>query len=148
MLGEATYDDTITDRVRAAAASSALLPGAVYGDGYRGLQCNATCYIHATEVGGTHPALIEALAAGNICLVLDTPENREVVGEHGRYFADGPGLTEALLWVDSLDTRVASRRRAAAQAYARERYSWPAVCRTYHELVGAVHAPDRAGFSN
>jgi len=35
--------------------------GAIYGIGYRELQSHAFAYIQATEVGGTHPALIEAM---------------------------------------------------------------------------------------
>ncbi len=40
-------------------------------------------YIHATEVGGTHPALVEAMGAGRPVLYYDTPENREVAGDAG-----------------------------------------------------------------
>jgi len=32
--------------------------------------------VHATEVGGTHPALLEAMGYGNCVLTLATPENR------------------------------------------------------------------------
>jgi glycosyltransferase involved in cell wall biosynthesis len=139
MLGEATYDQALDAEVRAAASARAHLPGPVYGDGYRGLQANAACYVHATEVGGTHPALIEALGAGNLCLVLDTPENREVVGDAGRYFADEAGLVELLRWAAGLsaaerDTwRQTSRRRAA------ERFSWDAVGRDYLALLRGDH---------
>ena len=146
MLGGATYDETIDAEVRAAVAHHTVLPGAVFGDGYRALQAAATCYIHATEVGGTHPALIEALGAGNICLVMDTPENREVVGEHGRFLGDAEGLADALRWVVGLEPRDADARRAAAQCYARDRYSWPEVCRSYHDLVGLPADARQSGF--
>ena len=43
-------------------------------------------YIHATEVGGTHPALIEAMGRGALVLYLDTPENAEVAGGVGLPF--------------------------------------------------------------
>jgi hypothetical protein len=48
------------------------------------LQQNAYCYVHATEVGGTHPALLEAMGYGNCVLTLATPENIEVVGDGWR----------------------------------------------------------------
>ncbi|MDQ1710950.1 MAG: hypothetical protein QOE45_400 [Frankiaceae bacterium] len=135
MLGEATYDDGIDAEVRAAAAANAVLPGPVFGDGYRGLQANALCYVHATEVGGTHPALIEALGAGNVCLVMDTPENREVVGPHGEFFTDATGLAALLRAVVVLPPAEIAARRAAAQAYAAERYSWDAVAARYVEVL-------------
>ena len=39
--------------------------------------------MQATEVGGTHPALIEAMGYGNCVLAYGTPENREVLGDGG-----------------------------------------------------------------
>jgi glycosyltransferase involved in cell wall biosynthesis len=136
MLGQATYDDGIDAEVRAAAAPHAVLPGAVFGDGYKGLQANALCYVHATEVGGTHPALIEALGAGNLCLVMDTPENREVVGPHGEFFADADGLAALLRTVVALPPAEIEARRAAARAYAAGRYSWDAVAEQYVAVLG------------
>ena len=50
--------------------------------------------MHATEVGGTHPALVEAMGFGNCMLVHDVPENREVVGDAGLFF-DAPPDTLA-----------------------------------------------------
>ncbi|HVE94438.1 MAG TPA: DUF1972 domain-containing protein [Acidimicrobiales bacterium] len=137
MLGEATYDPTIDSRVRAAAAPSAVLAGAMYGEEYLALQANARCYVHATEVGGTHPALIEALAAGNLCLVLDTPENREVVGDHGRYFTDGAELADLLRWAAKVPRKELDQLRRRAQEYARARYSWNSIADAYRELLGA-----------
>jgi glycosyltransferase involved in cell wall biosynthesis len=139
MLGQATYDDGLDAAVRAAAAPHAVLPGARYGADYQGLQANALCYVHATEVGGTHPALIEALGAGNLCLVMDTPENREVVGEHGTYFADADSLAERLREVVALPPAEVARRRVAARAYAAGRYSWDAVAEAYVRILGSSH---------
>jgi glycosyltransferase involved in cell wall biosynthesis len=135
MLGKATYDDELEAGVREAAASNAVLPGPVFGDGYRGLQANARCYIHATEVGGTHPALIEALGAGNLCLVLDTPENREVAGGVSWFFADATELAALLVRVTDLGSSELHDLRQRARAFAADRYSWPVVCGRYLALL-------------
>jgi glycosyltransferase involved in cell wall biosynthesis len=135
MLGGATYDPDIERDVRAAAAADAILPGPIFGDGYRALQSNARCYVHATEVGGTHPALIEAMGAGNLCLVLDTPENREVAGPDAWYFADEEDLVELLRRAGELRGAALSRLRALSAARAVERYSWPAVADQYLSLL-------------
>jgi glycosyltransferase involved in cell wall biosynthesis len=136
MLGKATYDDELEVAVRAAAASNAVLPGPVFGEGYRGLQANARCYIHATEVGGTHPALIEALGAGNLCLVLDTPENREVAGGVAWFFATAEELAGLLRRVADLPAGELEDWRDRARQFAAERYSWPVVCGRYLDLLG------------
>lgn len=135
MLGATTYDDELGREVRAAAGADAHLPGAVFGEGYRGLQVNAACYVHATEVGGTHPALIEAMGAGNLCLVLDTPENREVAGPAGVFFADEDQLVELLRWAARLDTEALDAWRARARHHAATHYSWDAVTASYLELM-------------
>lgn len=135
MLGHATYDEDLEREVRAAAASSAHLPGSVFGPAYTALQSNARCYIHATEVGGTHPALIEAMGAGNLCLVLDTPENREVAGPDAWYFADHDDLVALLRRVDGLDKTVLSGLRSASRDRAAEMFSWERVGGDYLRLL-------------
>jgi glycosyltransferase involved in cell wall biosynthesis len=136
MLGGATYDDELERQVRAAASAAAVLPGPLFGDAYRGLQVNALCYVHATEVGGTHPALIEAMGAGNLVLVLDTPENREVVADAGVYFADEGELVERLAWAGGLPAAERERWRQRAREHVAATYSWAAVCTAYVELLG------------
>jgi glycosyltransferase involved in cell wall biosynthesis len=135
MLGQAAYDDGLEAEVRGAARSDAVLPGAVFGDGYRGLIANAACYVHATEVGGTHPALIEAMGAGNLCLVLDTPENREVAGEQAWYFADGAELAKLLTRVGELARDELAGLRDETRAAAHRRYSWESVSDSYERLL-------------
>jgi glycosyltransferase involved in cell wall biosynthesis len=137
MLGDATYDEGLGAEVRAAARSDACLPGPVFGDAYRGLQTNAACYVHATEVGGTHPALIEAMGAGNLVLALDTPENREVVGNAGVFFADEAQLVDRLAWASGLSSSERNAWRDRARAHAAVTYSWSAVSSAYLELLGA-----------
>lgn len=80
MLGGAPYAPGLTREVHDIADDRVILPGPIYGEGYRQLLFNCRLYIHATEVGGTHPALIEAMGAGRPVVVYDTPENREVTG--------------------------------------------------------------------
>ncbi len=66
-----------------------VIPGAIYGEGYRQLGSHCFAYIHATEVGGTHPALIEAMGRGALVLYRNTPENAEVAGGAGIPFEAG-----------------------------------------------------------
>jgi glycosyltransferase involved in cell wall biosynthesis len=135
MLGKAAYDDRLESQVRDAARADACLPGPVHGDGYRALLASARCYVHATEVGGTHPALVEAMGAGNLCLVLDTPENREVAGDVAWYFADGEELARQLEQVDGLGDGELAEIRDRTRAWAARRYSWDAVAQAYDRLL-------------
>ena len=110
-----------------------VMPGAIYGAGYAELQSHCYCYVHATEVGGTHPALIEAMGRGALVLYLDTPENEEVAGGAGLPFTTA-NLTAVL---QQALTMPPVQRRAWQQkaiTRVRERYSWEAVTSQYESL--------------
>src|SRR5262249_14473021 len=116
------------------ASSRILFPGALYGADYRTLQRNALLYLQATEVGGTHPAMIEAMASGGAVLALDTPENREVGGDAVGYFRLRPATLSGILceWLADAGLREAMRETARRRA-ARE-YGWDAVTDAYEQL--------------
>ena len=100
---------------------------------------HALVYIHATEVGGTHPALVEAMGYGNCLVVNDTPENREVAGDTALYFrADAPATLAALLEKLRTDPDEARRRGLAAAARAAERYNWETIADQYADLLRAA----------
>ena len=113
-----------------------VLPGAVYGDGYRQLLFNCRLYIHATEVGGTHPALVEAMGASRPVLYYDTPENREVVRDAGQpfRFAGDHALElelERLLADDGQRADLGAKARLRVE----ERYAWDRVTTAYEGLL-------------
>ena len=83
LVGDAPYAPDYIARVKDTTDPRIILPGAIYGDAYHILQSHCYAYIHATEVGGTHPALIEAMGRGCLILYLATPENVEVCGDSG-----------------------------------------------------------------
>lgn len=139
MVGDAPYARDFIRSFRDDADPRIVFPGAIYGDGYRELQQGALAYIHATDVGGTHPALVEAMGYGNCVVVNDTPENREVAGESAYYFraAEPSSLAAALERV--LETRDETVRRGEAMAKrAHARYSWDAVTERYVELFRSI----------
>src|SRR5207253_11495832 len=86
LIGDAPYARNYLRELRVSWDPRVVMPGAIYGEGYRQLGSHCFAYIHATEVGGTHPALIEAMGRGALTLYLDTPENAEVAGGAGLPF--------------------------------------------------------------
>lgn len=136
MVGDAPYAREYIDELkRLAKGRNVLLPGAIYGVGYRELLSHCLCYIHATEVGGTHPALIEAMGTGCLVLVNDTAENREVVGETGFLypFNDVESLARLIRHVCSQPEDYGAYREQAQQRV-RDRYDWEAVVTQYETL--------------
>ena len=105
---------TTSRSLKATRDTRVRFPGALYGMAYRELQSHAYVYVHATEVGGTHPALIEAMGAGNCVLVYDTPENREVVGDCRMFFSSAEELSR-LLQAPSITPQLVEDYREKAQ---------------------------------
>ena len=134
LIGDAPYAAEYIRRVRDTRDARVVMPGAIYGVGYRELGSHCLAYVHATEVGGTHPALIEAMGRGALTLYLDTPENAEVAG--------GAGLAFTHENLDTVMTRVLGMTegereewRQRAMERIRERYSWDAVTDSYERLL-------------
>src|SRR2546421_28020 len=139
VVGDAPYAHEYIKYLRALARRDRriVFTGFVFGDAYRALQQNAYCYVHATEVGGTHPALLEAMGYGNCVLTLAAPENVEVVGEAGIPYADARELAAQLQRV-LRDGAIVNQYRQRAQARVRERYDWERVVDEYENLFARM----------
>lgn len=134
LIGDAPYAAEYIARVRGTKDSRIVIPGSIYGQGYKELQWHCFAYIHATEVGGTHPALIEAMGRGALTLYLNTPENAEVAGDAGIPFEQGT-LVAAIERVLRMEESERERYRVAARQRVEERYSWDAVTAAYERLL-------------
>ena len=137
LIGDAPYAAEYIQKVRDTRDPRVVMPGAIYGAGYHELLSHCLAYVHATEVGGTHPALIEAMGRGAPVLYLNTPENAEVAGDAGIPF-------EIETLARKLDEvlRMPPEERAEWGRRAMERvarlYSWDAVTDQYEALLVAL----------
>ncbi|HEY4962329.1 MAG TPA: glycosyltransferase [Terriglobales bacterium] len=138
MLGDNRYSDAYLERLKQLADDRVIFPGAIYGDGYWALQKNAGIFVFACEVGGVHPALIEAMAAENPVLYLDSPENNETAGDAAIRFSKSADDLAAKL--QSLLDDPAARQQWAARAAARahQLYRWDEVAEQYEKLFDEV----------
>jgi glycosyltransferase involved in cell wall biosynthesis len=134
LIGDAPYAADYIRQVRQTLDPRVVIPGAIYGQGYRELGSHCFAYIHATEVGGTHPALIEAMGRGALTLYLDTPENAEVAGGAGFPF-DHHNLTEVMNLILAMPETEQELWRERARERVRSRYSWEAVTDAYEKLL-------------
>jgi glycosyltransferase involved in cell wall biosynthesis len=135
IVGDAPYAVEYKNSLRSLAAQDEriIFTGFVFGKDYKALQQNAYCYVHATEVGGTHPALIEAMGYGNCVLALATPENMEVAGDAAIPYTGALDLGEQLQHVLTDETLVETYRQRA-QSRVREHYDWEAIVDRYESL--------------
>lgn len=136
MVGDAPYAQAYIRRLHQQADPRVRFPGAIYGEGYRQLLANAAVYIQATEVGGTHPALVEALGFGRVVCYNQSPENEEVAGGAGLPFEAGRPETLTALLGAVLDAPAAySVWKDRARARVAERYRWEDVAGRYEAVL-------------
>jgi glycosyltransferase involved in cell wall biosynthesis len=139
MVGDAPYAADYIRQVKAAADERVRFLGFRFGDDYHALQANAAIYVQATEVGGTHPALVEAMGHGNAVVAHDVPEHREVLGDAGVYFARGKAADLGVALRNLLDNpdRVAELRMRALERV-EAHYGWDAVTDQYESYFEAL----------
>ena len=144
VVGGAPYADDYIQRVRRAGDPRVLFPGYVFGSGYWELQRHAYAFCAPTEVGGTHPVILEALAAGNCVIVNDHAPNVETVGEAGLTFSGAEGVPSLTAQLERVlgDPALVEEYRGRARERAR-RYSWDAVTDQYEQLL--CRARDASG---
>jgi glycosyltransferase involved in cell wall biosynthesis len=93
-------------------------------------------YIQATEVGGTHPALVEALGFGRVVCFHRSPENEEVAGGAAVPFdVRRPESLSALLAGILDDPAGFSVWKERARARVLERYLWDDVAARYEAVL-------------
>ena len=134
IVGDAPYARDYIAELKSTSDRRILFPGAIYGEGYRELLSHAFAYIQATEVGGTHPALIEAMGCGRCVLYLDTPENREVAGEAGIAFEKSPEQVAIKMILILNNEALRCLHGNYGLARVKERYQWDAVTAQYEQL--------------
>lgn len=104
------------------------------------LWANAGVYFHGHSVGGTNPALLQALGCGAPTLAVRTPYNWEVLGlEEQLVDARSEAIAHEICRL--LDD--ADRQRALAERgrhIVAERYQWNDVCHSYEEAFLNVGA--------
>jgi glycosyltransferase involved in cell wall biosynthesis len=144
LVGDAPYAADYIRQVKDTRDPRVVLPGAIYGTAYHELQSHSFAYVHATEVGGTHPAMIEAMGRGALLLYLHTEENAEVAGDAGLPFSNEAELAKRLREVIDMPEESRERLRAAALERVRKRYSWDAVTDSYERLFESLTGARRA----
>lgn len=87
------------------------------------------CYVHGNSVGGTNPALLEAMASCPRVLAIDLPFSRELLGDEGRFFRPDDMIESFRGVLGEPDGSAALRERV------RSLYQWDAVAESYARLA-------------
>jgi glycosyltransferase involved in cell wall biosynthesis len=138
IVGDSAYsEDYKADlRQRAEGNPNIIFTGYVFGKGYHELGSNAYIFTETSGVGGTHPALVEAMAFGNCVITHDTPENLETIGTAGLSYQGKVGASSLKEVLETLlrDPVLTAEYRQKARARALSTYTWHAVTDSYERL--------------
>ena len=148
IVGDAPYAADYQQQLRQMASDDRVVfTGYVFGQGYRELISNAYVFVETSGVGGTHPALLEAMAVGNCVVVHDTDENLETIGEAGFSYdgrQGGDNLREVLEYLIQHPDVVQAHRRLTLERVATH-YTWDAVTDQYEALFRALLGAEAPG---
>ncbi|MCL4216268.1 MAG: glycosyltransferase, partial [Candidatus Hydrogenedentes bacterium] len=139
IVGGAPFANAYIEQLKSTTDPRIVFPGALYGDTYKALRANAYVYVNAMEVGGTHPAILEAMGAGNCVLVSDIAYNEEAVEEAGVTFRnkDAGDLRDKLQQLEDNPAEVARYREAAVERV-KNTYDWEKVVDEYEDIFHAM----------
>jgi glycosyltransferase involved in cell wall biosynthesis len=137
VVGDAPYARDYIARLRAGAPPGTVFTGYQFGPAYQQLTAHAGVFVLAATVGGTHPVLVEQMAAGRCVLARDTESNREVLGDAGLLWTT-PGELAGQLRQVCAEPALRRRLGQAAGARAAACYGWAQVTERYLALCAAT----------
>jgi len=139
LVGGARYPTDYSKRMREVSGPRVKFLGFIYDEAVRReLLCNCYAYIHGNEVGGTNPALLEAMASGCFVVCRDVPYNREALQDAGIYFhKDATDLHTKLSWAVRNGPSLDDKKKRAREII-QKTYNWEAVVDAYERLFRSL----------
>ncbi len=137
IVGSANFDSPIESRLEAMQSAGRVSWLGHVDDQHllTQLWAHSAVYVHGHSVGGTNPALLQALGAGAPTLALDTTFSTEVLPYSKHLFPHDARLLadriQAVVASPALQEEMTERGRSVI----RERYSWDDVCQAYAETL-------------
>jgi glycosyltransferase involved in cell wall biosynthesis len=99
------------------------------------LWAHAGVYFHGHSVGGTNPALVQAMACGAPIVARESQFNREVLGASGRFAPPEPQAIVKEVAAVLNKPAVQQTLSEAARKRAETSYNWPDVLRSYADCL-------------
>jgi glycosyltransferase involved in cell wall biosynthesis len=140
LVGGVRYESSYSKALKHEAqriGAKVILPGYIFDKALLNeLRCNCFAYIHGNEVGGTNPALLEAMASSTFVASMDVNFNRSTLGRGGMYFdkdINGESLSKVLSWAEDNPEKL-SDFKSYGLARVREKFCWNKVAADYEQL--------------
>lgn len=140
LIGGNPYPNEYTKQIEQEGGENIILPGFIYDkEILKELWCCSFAYIHGNSVGGTNPALLQAMASGCFTMAFDIPFNRDVLSDCGIYYERSvESLAEKMHWALNNENKLDDYRKKAQQRI-KDIYSWDKIADQYEQLFFDLH---------
>ncbi|GCE36405.1 Alpha-D-GlcNAc alpha-1,2-L-rhamnosyltransferase [Rhodococcus wratislaviensis] len=138
IVGSSGYGGPLDDKVRALSQrrERVIWMGQIADDSKLfSLWQNAGTYFHGHSVGGTNPALVQAMACGAPTVARNTVYNREVLEDSGVFVAPDPGDIANAIHSVMNSPQLQRSLGIGAQERAQAVYQWDDICAHYENTL-------------
>ena len=135
IVGDDPYNPDFVEKLKQTRDSRILFPGYVFGEGFRQLMRHCRLYVQPSDVEGTSPVLLSAMAYGRPVVVNGIPENLHTIGDAGLSFPPGDvqalrGILQAILEDDG---KLEEMGRKGVERI-RTHYDWDGISEQFERL--------------
>ena len=141
LVGSSGYGGDLDEAARALSASNPHVHwyGHIHDDArLLSLWQHAGAYFHGHSVGGTNPALVQAMACGSPTIARDTVYNREVLANAGVFVNSGSQAIAQGIAAVMRDSHLQGELSSKATERAMQNYTWSAVCESYERALAQL----------
>jgi glycosyltransferase involved in cell wall biosynthesis len=140
LIGDEPNNPDYMKYVYSLGSEKIIFLGRIYGELYEEISQNAYCYVTASELEGTSPALVEAMGFGTAVLVSDIDENKETIGDAGFTFKtndidDLQNKIEYLIGNEDLVKQYSAKALERAKKY----YTWEKVTQELEKIYTRLY---------
>ena len=139
IVGDVTYQNEYSEKIKSFKNDNIILPGYIFDDNILiELRVNCFTYIHGNQVGGTNPALLEAMGSGSYVISRDVDFNREVLEFGGIYYKRSlESLFNKMKWIyQNQDKRNNAIQFSINKI--KEYYNWDKISDKYEVLFKKI----------
>jgi len=136
IVGDVSYENSYSMQIKSFKDEDIILTGYIFDRVVlKELRTNCLAYIHGNQVGGTNPALLEAMGSNAFVIARDVYFNREVLGKGGVYFERNiDDLVKKMQYIIKFP-----EKKDKAVEYSRMKiktyYNWDRITKEYDKLI-------------
>lgn len=139
IVGDNPYDRGFVEQLRSTQDSRIVFTGYVFDLGFRQLMQNCRIYVQPSDVEGTSPVLLTAMALGRPVVVNGIPENLATVADTGRSFPPGDVTALRQLLAELLeDDASLAEMGGAAQERVRAHFDWDRIADQFERVFRSL----------